>query len=633
MYKYLLISFFVSLSTIVLAQPYISSPNGRFQVDEKKGCVPLTVTFTNLVPDGCGTIPCVIDFDGDGQFDDGTTSPLSFTYTAPGKYLVKVVYQNQGSVVDEIEIEVVPNTAPSFDLYTCNGNAVQVNVTDTNFDKYQITYNSGAPITVNKGSSAKDIEILPVGANTISVQGLNNNAADNCTTADKSFNAVANIPTPSVTSLNAISTNEIELNYTLPQHVLGRMEIASNNNTTFQQVKLVYDDSRDTIKSVNNESSYYCFRIGVVDACTNSIAYQPFSVCSMILNATAQDGFNQLNWTTNSNDILSYSVKRDAQAGYIGTAPPVTTVNDLDTDCNVEYLYQLSANYNGAVSTSLSKPVTSFTTAKPPTLTDVLASFNDDNQVAVEWTDAVEAVEYSIFRNINKGSYFLTTVQAEPPYVDATFDLSSPSCYQIKYEDACNNFSDASADVCPVVLNASLAGDNKIELSWTNYEGWQNGVSGYRLEKYTENGGLLSTYDVGSATSFTDAETDLSNQVAYYHVVAFANDPVGPSTSNRVLVIKNANLFYPRAFTPNGDNLNDSFRVFGQYVASFEMHIFNRWGELVFTSEKMEDGWDGNFKGKTQPESTYTFVAYIIDFAGRKVKRSGSIVLLTKDKE
>lgn len=66
---------------------------------------------------GCGAIPCVIDFDGDGQFDDGTTSPLSFTYATPGKYLVKVVYQNQGSDVDQIEIEVLPDTPPLL-IYT-----------------------------------------------------------------------------------------------------------------------------------------------------------------------------------------------------------------------------------------------------------------------------------------------------------------------------------------------------------------------------------------------------------------------------------------------------------------------------------------------------------------------------------
>lgn len=182
-------------------------------------------------------------------------------------------------------------------------------------------------------------------------------------------------------------------------------------------------------------------------------------------------------------------------------------------------------------------------------------------------------------------------------------------------------------------MSASLAADNKVTLTWTNYEGWQNGVSEYRLEKYSEGGSLLRSYSLSLTTSFLDEEEDLVNQVASYRVVAIPNDPSQSSISNRVIVIKNANLFYPRAFTPNGDNLNDSFRVFGQYVTSFEMQIFNRWGELVFTSARLEDGWDGTFKGKTQPESTYTFVATIVDSAGRNVKRSGSIVLLTKDKE
>ena len=69
---------------------------------------------------------------------------------------------------------------------------------------------------------------------------------------------------------------------------------------------------------------------------------------------------------------------------------------------------------------------------------------------------------------------------------------------------------------------------------------------------------------------------------------------------------------------------------FGQYVVAFEMKIFNRWGELLFTTDDIHGGWDGTFRGNEMPEGTYTFIAHITDRAGRIFKRSGSVLLLRK---
>jgi gliding motility-associated-like protein len=127
------------------------------------------------------------------------------------------------------------------------------------------------------------------------------------------------------------------------------------------------------------------------------------------------------------------------------------------------------------------------------------------------------------------------------------------------------------------------------------------------------------------------ARTTLINQTYRYIVKANAVESGLPqAVSNPVILTKSANIFYPTAFTPNGDNLNDLFNVFGQYIVTFEMNIFNRWGELVFSSTALEQGWDGSFSGNPMPEGTYTFVADITDRAGRSIKKSGSVLLLRK---
>jgi gliding motility-associated-like protein len=60
------------------------------------------------------------------------------------------------------------------------------------------------------------------------------------------------------------------------------------------------------------------------------------------------------------------------------------------------------------------------------------------------------------------------------------------------------------------------------------------------------------------------------------------------------------------------------------------MRIFNRWGEMMYVTEDLEDGWDGHYKGTLMPEGTYVFRATITDQVGRTYDRSGTVVLLKK---
>jgi gliding motility-associated-like protein len=74
-------------------------------------------------------------------------------------------------------------------------------------------------------------------------------------------------------------------------------------------------------------------------------------------------------------------------------------------------------------------------------------------------------------------------------------------------------------------------------------------------------------------------------------------------------------IHVPTAFSPNGDGLNDTFRAMASYEAEieFRISIFNRWGERVFKSKRIEDGWDGTFNNMPCPVGTYTWV---IDASG-----------------
>jgi gliding motility-associated-like protein len=254
------------------------------------------------------------------------------------------------------------------------------------------------------------------------------------------------------------------------------------------------------------------------------------------------------------------------------------------------------------------------------------------NSVVLDWqTDPdFSPAEFSLEKSVG-GKYSVLTTTTLKAYSDSEYKTEDGSCYIISYADVCGNKSPASAEACPIRLTATLRDDNAITLTWTPYSGWTNGVAGYSIEKYAEDGTLLQTIAVGTATSYVDESDDLNYQTFVYVIRANpAEAGVGPSVSNRVAVLKDPNLFHPTAFTPNGDNLNDNFSVFGQYVVGFEMKIFNRWGELLFSTNDIQSGWDGTYLGNEMPEGTYTFIAHITDRAGRTFKRSGSVLLLRK---
>lgn len=76
----------------------------------------------------------------------------------------------------------------------------------------------------------------------------------------------------------------------------------------------------------------------------------------------------------------------------------------------------------------------------------------------------------------------------------------------------------------------------------------------------------------------------------------------------RIRVIYEPEFFIPTAFSPNGDGLNDVFKVENiHYERIVAFDIYNRLGQLVFTTKNNNNGWDGRFNGKAAPADTYFY--------------------------
>lgn len=86
---------------------------------------------------------------------------------------------------------------------------------------------------------------------------------------------------------------------------------------------------------------------------------------------------------------------------------------------------------------------------------------------------------------------------------------------------------------------------------------------------------------------------------------------------------------FPNTFTPNADGVNDTFGLlYNCPVESFGLRIFDRWGNQVFQTEDLEQGWDGNYKSRPAPSEVYFFVAVVTTAQGETLNLKGDLTLV-----
>jgi len=602
---------------------YISE-GGRFSVDNIRGCVPLKINITPIV--SCS--PCNMDFLGNKNTIQNT---FSFTYVTAGTYRLSITYQ--AGVVDSINITVDPNAQPPFEVYTCSGSQVSLKITDQTYDQYFVDFGDASPLLpiIKSNNQVAQYTYGSTTLVTIKVNGKRNNAANNCSAKEIAFKPVASLPLPQITQLTEVDASTLKLDFAQPVNVQYKLEMATNTQS-FVQLQSLYGVATATTTNLNLDNNYYSFRLSSYDPCTFQNNYSQV-IYSHKLTVTPQSGQNKLDWQTNTSGVANVNINRN-KVLYNNKTGSTVSFLDPDVTCNTDYCYQLESNYSwGGKSVSLEKCGKAFSSAIPTTITNTTSVVESDG-VKISWIQPplFSVKNYSILKAVGTGTFNFYDNSLVTNYKDYIFTVGADQCYKINYVDNCDNRSLNSNPICPVQLQGELSDENKVTLTWNAYSGWNLGVKSYQILKYNQSGSLIATIDRGTNLSFTETDTDLQNQIVFYKIVAKPNElGILQSESNQIQLIKPVNLYFPTAFTPDrkGPSANETFKVQGQFIKKLELSIFDRWGAVVFYTDKGE-AWEGFQNGQPMPISTYVWVANITDESGKTYQRSGTVVLMRK---
>lgn len=104
----------------------------------------------------------------------------------------------------------------------------------------------------------------------------------------------------------------------------------------------------------------------------------------------------------------------------------------------------------------------------------------------------------------------------------------------------------------------------------------------------------------------------------------------GCKAADTIYVIRNddALVGIPNAFTP-GTGVNNTFRLIPKGISQLNyFRVYNRWGNVVFETKDISEGWDGSWKGEPQPFGVYIYDIQAVSLTGKLINKSGNVTLI-----
>ncbi|MBR9861195.1 PKD domain-containing protein [bacterium] len=403
-------------------------------------------------------------------------------------------------------------------------------------------------------------------------------------------------------------------------------------------------DIKDTLlilPGVDASLGSVCLKMGMTSICSAPSLDSLIEHCSVRANGRSDTLKRCIDWNAYEGwDVRSYYIYReDNGMMMLIDSVPGTRLSYCDTGlqfCAVYKTYKIEARgsrYRSNSDTARVKPIWHYT-IDPPVIQNV--SVNLDQQIEITIDSAktpflpFQGFEYErLSQNgvLTKGNFNQTGLHMNTADTDKEYYT-----YQIRQKDVCDGTSNWSSPSRTIHLQMQTQSSSIYpKLTWNRSAVWTDGISYYKVERQvseTEFESIATLNDIND-TSYVDELLDAEcASLSCYRVTAVSVDQNWESHSNIVCSNAESMLFVPNAFTMNGDNLNETFQPRGVFIDRYTIVVFNRWGEVLFTSDNCMDGWDGTFNGEPVQQGVYFYSIYATGIDLEVHIRKGTITLL-----
>jgi gliding motility-associated-like protein len=314
----------------------------------------------------------------------------------------------------------------------------------------------------------------------------------------------------------------------------------------------------------------------------------------------------------NSDNTIEYT----PDAGYLGEDYLRYQVCDIDNDCSsaavnirVKQSNNIPFAYNDTVTAYRNRAV-----EFDPTFNDI--NKNDGGIVAVVYqqplngtAEMVTGSNTKVRYTPNQDFYGVDSLWYYIQDIDGDYSVAKVVINVLNRE---NYTPDAIDDEVESYVNATIIVDvlaNDLNLN--------DGVKSVTLETSPVNGNAIITGDY--RVQYTPL-TGFKGQESFTYKVCDIDDECDIATVTiNVVTDPNKKVEVPDAFSPNGDDINDTFEVQNiEFYQQVTLHVYNRWGNLVYKSNHYKNDWDGTSNvsmaiGSKLPDGTYYYLLQIKD--------------------
>ena len=412
------------------------------------------------------------------------------------------------------------------------------------------------------------------------------------------------------------------------------------------------NDTSRIIKSLNTLYTVYCYKVTATNLCGfESDINLAFEHCTVEAKASGALKRVDINWNAykgcpvNKYEVFREDIGEKGKYKYLATvAGNLLKYTDTNVYCKMKHFYKIKAYENNGFNqfswsdTTAAKPL--YGNSVPPNNT-IRATVDFDKEITIEWSGSgsprIPIQEY-ILEKSEDGIHYKWYQSFSPDefaFTDKKVGVDEKSYFYRTYAiDTCELQSPIANFAKTILLHADTTITERPFVTWSNYQGWAEGVYEYEVQRKQADGTFVNLgFTSANDSIMIDNTTDLNGHPYYcYRVIGYKNMLNGTkqiySISNEDCAPVRSRIFVANAFTVNGDNLNETFDIKGLYIKDYNIKIFNRWGEKVFESNDMNIDWDGNVQGKLAQMGAYIWIIKAIGVDDVNWPMQGTVTLL-----